>query len=271
MRRLIQFVMFFIINPVLPNYFKGTIYQGPLKSFCVPALNCWSCPAATYSCPIGAIQNSVSYFKYHISLYTISILGLTVFFTGRLFCSFACPFGLLQDLIHKIPSKKTKIFKPKWKYSKFVILVIFVFILPFLTKDPWFSKICPAGFYLASLPLIAGDRSILDNISYFFYIKLFLSSVFFVAAVRISRPFCQYVCPVGAIFELMRPWSLLKIKVNNDTCISCDLCMKTCPMDIPIYKTTRDCIQCGNCVKACPNGSIKIEHKLIKKKEAEVL
>ena len=52
----IQAAATLITNIHLPNLFKGKIYQGNAKTVCVPGLNCYSCPAATGACPIGAFQ-----------------------------------------------------------------------------------------------------------------------------------------------------------------------------------------------------------------------
>lgn len=251
-----------MVNPYIKNYLRPELYQGKLKNICVPSLNCWSCPAAAYSCPIGAIQNFVSYSKYLLSFYTIGTLALVMSLTGRFFCGFVCPFGLFQDLINKIPLKKIKIDTNKSKYSQYFFLVVFVLFLPWLTGEPWFSKICPAGFYLASVPFIIADRSILNNMSYFFYIKTFIAMLFFYGSMKISRPFCQYVCPVGAIFELFRPFSFAGIKVDNNKCIKCKKCFRVCIMDASPYKSAYNCVQCGKCVQECPTGALEIKYPI---------
>ena len=51
-------------NLHLPNFFKGTIYQGKGKMVCVPGLNCYSCPGAAGTCPIGAIQAVIGSSKF---------------------------------------------------------------------------------------------------------------------------------------------------------------------------------------------------------------
>ena len=52
----IQAAATLLTNPHIPNFFQGKIYQGKAKTVCVPGLNCYSCPAATGACPIGAFQ-----------------------------------------------------------------------------------------------------------------------------------------------------------------------------------------------------------------------
>ncbi len=52
----IQAVATILTNIHLPNFFKGEIYRGDAKTVCVPGLNCYSCPAASGACPIGALQ-----------------------------------------------------------------------------------------------------------------------------------------------------------------------------------------------------------------------
>ncbi len=266
-RRIIQLLSFFGINPFVQNYLSGTIYKGNLKSICLPVLNCWSCPGACGSCPIGAIQNYAMYTKYIFSLYTLGIIALFVSILGRFTCGYICPFGFFQDILKSITKKRVRLNR-RFKYTKYIILLIFVFILPYFLKEPWFSKICPAGFFEAALPLIAADPTYLSNISNFFYIKVVLSSIFVVAAVFISRPFCQYVCPVGALMELMRPFSLSGLKVDK-TCLTCSKCLEVCPMDVDIYNNPHDCIQCGKCINVCPNNSIKIIYPF-KKDKADV-
>jgi hypothetical protein len=106
LRGWIQAAATLLTNIHIPNLFKGKIYQGSAKTVCVPGLNCYSCPAATGACPIGAFQAVVGSSKFKFSYYITGffiLLGVTF---GRFICGFLCPFGWLQDLLHKIPTKK---------------------------------------------------------------------------------------------------------------------------------------------------------------------
>ena len=60
----IQAAATLLTNPHIPNFFQGKIYQGKAKTVCVPGLNCYSCPAATGACPIGAFQAVVGSSKF---------------------------------------------------------------------------------------------------------------------------------------------------------------------------------------------------------------
>ena len=78
-RGLLQACAVLLTNPHLPNLFKGQIYRGKGKTFCVPGLNCYSCPAATGACPIGAIQSVIGSSKFKFSYYvtgTLILLGV---------------------------------------------------------------------------------------------------------------------------------------------------------------------------------------------------
>ena len=163
----IQAAATLLTNIHIPNLFKGKIYQGSAKTVCVPGLNCYSCPAASGACPIGAFQAVVGSSRFKFSYYITGffiLLGVTL---GRFICGFLCPFGWFQDLIHKIPGKKfsTARLKPL-RYLKYLILIVFVILLPmFVTNsigmgDPFFCKyICPQGVLEGAIPLSLGDPS----------------------------------------------------------------------------------------------------------------
>ena len=136
-----------LTNLHLPNFLKGGLYQGAGKTVCVPGLNCYSCPAASGACPIGAFQAVVGSSKFSFSYYITGFLILLGVLLGRFICGFLCPFGWFQELLHKIPTKKlsTKRLKPL-TYLKYAVLLVMVFLLPaFLVNDvgmgdPFFCK-----------------------------------------------------------------------------------------------------------------------------------
>ena len=87
-RGLIQAGAALLTNIHLPNFLKGTLYQGKGKYLCVPGLNCYSCPGAAGACPIGAFQAVVGSSKFRFSYYVTGILILLGVLLGRFICGF---------------------------------------------------------------------------------------------------------------------------------------------------------------------------------------
>ncbi|MBP5564136.1 MAG: 4Fe-4S binding protein, partial [Lachnospiraceae bacterium] len=105
-RLIIQAVTFALTNGYIKGWLSGKIYKGKLKIICVPGLNCYSCPGALGSCPVGSLQAVLRSGRYKVSLYVLGFIGLFGIIFGRLICGFACPLGLVQDLLYKIPFPK---------------------------------------------------------------------------------------------------------------------------------------------------------------------
>ncbi len=72
------------------------------------------------------------------------------------------------------------------------------------------------------------------------------------------RPFCKWICPLGAIYSLFNKISFLSIKIEDEKCVGCHQCTKACKMDVNVIKTPNhpECIRCGACMKACPKDAI---------------
>ena len=261
-----------LTNIHLPNFVKGGIYQGEGKAVCVPGLNCYSCPAATGACPIGAFQAGVGSSKFSFSYYITGFLILLGVLLGRFICGFLCPFGWLQDLLHKVPGKKlsTKKLKPL-THLKYVVLLLTVILLPALVVndvgmgDPFFCKyICPQGVLEGAIPLAAVDQGIRSALGALFNWKLAVLIAIVLLAVVFYRPFCKWICPLGAFYGLMNKVSLLGIKVDQHKCISCGTCAAACKMDVAITESpnSTECIRCSKCISACPTCAVSFRYGL---------
>ena len=236
-----------------------------MKNACVPGLNCYSCPGAVSACPLGSLQNAISASTDRPAFYVVGIILLFGMFLGRVICGFLCPFGLIQELLHKVPVKKMKKNKvtQKLTWIKYVILGIFVVAIPLWfgfrkLPLPGFCKfICPAGTLEgAFLLLIHPDNSDLrDMAGGLFLWKAVVLVIVLVSCVFIFRSFCRFICPLGAIYSLFSKIALLGVKVDMTKCNNCGACVKTCKMDIKNVGD-RECIQCGECIDICPEKAI---------------
>lgn len=275
----IQAAAILLTNIHIPNLFKGKIYQGNVKTMCVPGLNCYSCPAATGACPIGAFQAVVGSSKFKFTYYITGFFILLGVLLGRFICGFLCPFGWFQDLLHKIPGKKLSTAKLKpLRYLKYVILVVFVILLPaFVTNslgmgDPFFCKyICPQGVLEGAIPLALANSGIRAALGHLFTFKFTILALFIILSILFYRPFCKWICPLGAIFSLFNKVSFLKIQVDHEKCVGCQKCSRVCKMDVNVVDTPNhpECIRCGECMKACPTDAICYHYGFSTKKQAE--
>ncbi len=265
-RKLIQTLAFFITNPRLGNFLSGRLYKGEWKSLCVPGLNCYSCPAATFACPIGALQAVISSAGLWFSYYVAGFLLAVGVVWGRLVCGFLCPFGLFQELLHKVPLPKRKLWAPLL-YVKYVILIVFVLLLPLLWTDfsgaggPAFCEyICPAGTLEAGLPLLAARPEFRQALGGLFAWKLLVLVLVIIGCMMSYRFFCKLLCPLGAIYGLLNRISLYRLQLSREACVACGKCQSACPMGVnPVGNPgAAECIRCGECVAACPRQALSL-------------
>lgn len=268
LRLIVQACFAALTNGYVRGFVEGKIYSGPLKQLCVPGLNCYSCPGALGACPIGALQAVLGSRGRQFSFYAIGFLVAVGALCGRFVCGWLCPFGLFQELLHKIPFPKKLKKLPGDKFLralKYIVLVLFVVILPLTVVnivgigDPWFCKyICPSGMLFGGIPLTILDEGIRSAAGMLFAWKFFILAVVILLSIVVYRPFCRYLCPLGAIYGLFNPVALLRYEVDSDKCIDCGKCKKSCPMDIDLHKEpgSKLCVRCGKCKKNCPTGAI---------------
>lgn len=264
----IQLLWIAITNGYVIGFVEGKIFKGSSKQFCVPGLNCYSCPGATFSCPIGSLMATLNARQFHFAFYIVGFLMFFGSLFGRFVCGFLCPFGLVQDLLYKIPfpfKRKNMPGHKALKWLKYVVLVVVVFLMGSLISDatglgqPWFCEyICPSGTLIAGIPLVAMNEGLQAAAGFRFALKLAILIVILLLSVVYYRPFCKYLCPLGALYGLFNPVAFYRFEVDKEKCVGCGACQKACRMDIPVYlkPNSLDCIRCGNCKRACPKGAI---------------
>jgi len=265
-RKLIQIAAFGFTNCHAGNFLTGKLYKGRFKEFCTPGLNCYSCPAATVSCPIGSLLAVTGRADFKVSFYVWGFLLAIGAVLGRAVCGFLCPFGLLQDILGAIPVKKFRL--PKiLTYVKYAVLGVFVVIVPTILvlatgkSAPLFCKyICPAGTLEGAVPLLLTHESLRESAGTLFWVKLSILILVIVGCLFVRRLFCKVLCPLGAIYGLLNKVSLYHITVDKSKCINCGKCAEACMMDVDPSKCphSAECIRCGACKTVCPTGALTI-------------
>lgn len=263
-RKMIQIAAFGYSNTYTGNFAKGQLYKGKWKQFCNPGLNCYSCPAARLSCPIGAMQAVSGSVNFKVSFYVTGfILAVGILF-GRTVCGFVCPFGLLQELIYKVPFPKKRLWKG-FTFVKYVILPVFVLLLPAAVTNvlgmgtPAFCEyICPAGTLEGGIPLLGTHPELRKTLGALFFVKLAVLFLTLTGSLIVCRFFCKVMCPLGAIYGLLNKISVYHMEMDKGSCISCGKCRAECPMDVNPAENpnSAECIRCGKCAACCPGQAL---------------
>jgi len=272
-RNIVQGLALLLGNANLPGFVNGTIYQGPLKRVCLPGLNCYSCPGALGACPIGSLQNGLADPFWRIPFYVLGLLSLFGLVLGRFICGWLCPFGWFQELLHKIRSPKLNLAKSHARlhktllWGKTAMLSGLVILTPLLLRvltgygiPAFCTYVCPSGTLMAGIPLLSANEGLRGLAGWLFSWKMSVLLAVAVLSVLIYRPFCRYLCPLGAIYGFFNRISLYRISVDPQLCTHCGRCTRQCPMQVPIpYDGDGpECIRCGECAAVCPEGAIRI-------------
>ncbi len=272
-RKAVQSLWGLITNSYITGFLKGTIYQGPLKRVCVPGMNCYSCPGALGACPIGAMQSIFDARRKKFAFYVVGFLSTIGLLVGRFVCGWLCLFGLIEELLYMIPTPKIKVWDKLDKvlrYLKYAVLLIMVFLLPFFYRsnvgagDPFFCKyLCPVGTLEGGIPLVLLATGMREAIGALFRWKFAILIICILSSVFIYRPFCKYLCPLGAFYALFQKVSILRIHFEKNACVNCGACTKICKMNVNPVKNANsaECIRCGECVKACPKKALYFINK----------
>lgn len=269
-RSYIQIVATALSNGYVAGFFKGKIYTGKTKYFCAPGLNCYSCPGAVGSCPIGSLQAVLGGSSFSFSYYIVGIMILFGVILGRFICGFLCPFGFLQDLIYKVKTPKIKVKKSidkSLRYVKYIVFIVPVVVFSifvtneFGTAQPHFCQwICPVGTLEGGIPLLIKNEGLRNMVGFLFNWKMSLLILTIVFSIFIYRPFCKYICPLGAFYSLFNKLSFYKINIDSIKCDGCKACERVCKMNVELTKDCNlgECIRCGDCKRVCSKGAISL-------------
>ncbi len=239
-----------------------------MKGICAPGLNCYACPFTAFACPVGGLQYGFALLRdraaetilkgFGVILYVGAFLSFVGTLVGRLPCGWICPFGLFQELVHRVPLRKRG-FPRRVASLRYPILLGLVLLLPLLTGASWFSRLCPAGFLEGALPLKAiPPASPLPKAGGLLWFKAVLFGALIVWSALVYRPFCRAVCPLGTIWGEFHRVSLFRLDAKLALCSSCGKCSGSCPVDLelPEELSSPRCIRCLRCVGSCPHGVI---------------
>jgi len=222
------------------------------------------------------------------------ILFNTLF--GRIFCGWVCPFGFVQDVIGYITNANRFILKKthdRLKNLKYILLFLILLLLLGLANLSAnnvlesfrtnygrgvgimpYTAFAPEATLFGMIPLLFSLGLLPNSLNAFFYslnsailFRYFILFIILILIARVSRFYCRYICPMGAINSIFSSKSILGIRRNVGSCDSCGLCNKICPMQIDVVGAkvgridSKECIMCMECVAACHTKALTITIK----------
>ena len=232
------------------------------------------------------------------SLLVVLVLLLLTLLLGRVYCSIICPLGIFQDLISWISKrfnhKKKYSFSNEKKILRYSVLaaVLIAFfaggtiLLSLLDPYSAFGRMITNVFrpvYMAGNNLLAGIFNHFNNFTFYtvditilslfsFIIGLLTFIIIGLLAYKYGRTYCNTICPVGSILGFVSRFSLLKVRINEETCNNCGLCTMRCKASCIDSKNKKvdysRCIDCFNCVDVCKKKAIS--YRFHRKKEVTV-
>lgn len=210
--------------------------------------------------PMGTVKDAVYLYGTTRAVFLPRLIAMgiflaIVFLANKYICAWGCQLGTLQDLIFQI--NRTR--RHKAVFARQIKL-------PFiLTNSIRFLFFC--GFTLVAFLLAFDIIGWIDPFKVFkpaalgLYGGIFLGALL-AASLFIYRPWCHLFCPFGLAGWLVEKISLVKIRVNYETCIACQKCAAACPSTVMgailkrDTKTIPDCFACYACREECPTDSI---------------
>lgn len=252
-----------LVSRILRWVTLGSFLAFVLSATSLHALG-YVAPSIHALCPYGGLESMLSIvavgtFLKRIVIGTFVLFGTTVLLAlvlRRSFCGQICAFGGLQEFFGKIGNK---LFKKRpavpqkldkvLRYLKFVVLGVTV-AMAWITGELWITPYDPFN----ALGHLADFNALITS----YLVGFIVLVITLLGSIVYDRFFCKYLCPAGALYGLIGKASPYSVRVNEDACIKCGKCNRSCPMNVDVMNakngrvTSLECINCNECVNACP-------------------
>lgn len=226
--------------------------------FGVPFVSCQSCPST--DCPGRWLQLPI-----------LGLIGLSALSLGRGFCGWVCPMGFVMDALGKIPKLRATISGrftriDRWlKPIKYLGLAaaLYLILRLNLTDERAHAYVVrsPSVFNLQAIAL----AQVLGVAAY--RVRMWIVIGALLVALVITRVWCRYLCPLGALLGLFNKFSLFGIAREREDLPRCGKYPRECVQHT--MPGTTDCVMCGECVQGCPRQILGLRFRYGGQREAE--
>lgn len=198
--------------------------------------------------------------------FIIALILVSAFVLGPVFCGHFCLAGALPEYISRIVPDR---FKINWQKNIYPAPIRYGVLSGFiLSSFLGISVVCSyCNFSLMEKLILGGNGWNLAVLSSASILTGFFWLIFLGAFAKGGRGFCSYLCPIGATQSLIhsigaRFGFTYKLKFTKEKCVSCQLCVKDCPMgaiqssETGLNYNIHGCITCHQCEHVCPKKAL---------------
>lgn len=209
--------------------------------FAVPFVSCTACPLT--ECP-----------GRYLPVPAIGVALLSALLAGRVFCGWACPMGFVEDLLGRIPKLKALTCPPFARVERWlkpagyavVLLVVYLVVTVHLSAERPYPYVVRSS---SVLNLDAAESAVALGAAQY-RVRLWILVPVLVLSVLVTRFWCRYLCPLGAVLGVFNRFSWFAIRWERQDMPHCGKYPREC-----IQHTTpgtSDCVLCGECMQGCP-------------------
>ena len=188
-----------------------------------------------------------------VSVVILGVLLLLTLLFGRVYCSFICPLGILQDIVFRIrrwlaPKRFLKFSRPvPWMRYGVLAWPAAIWSNNLLAADSSSADLVQMDYFPAAFPVLLASAGMLGLVA--------------VMSAWKGRLYCNTVCPVGTFLGLLSRISLFRLGFDPASCKKCGKCVKSCKaqcLNLKEYKIDSSrCVACYDCVRSCSEGGIR--------------
>lgn len=210
--------------------------------------------------PACALLAEILGFHWMLSLQPIFDLIIFIVFSlffGRFYCGYLCREGLAQFIPDFISRKVIKWKFPMRMHGKLDTLAKGIKYLFLFFVLLWSINY---GALMLSLDDPNGQLEMLNKSLEWTSPTILIVAI--LASFFVSKFYCRYACPIGALQGLVNKIGFWKLSVNQVKCIHCKKCCNQCPASLQIDTSDKikssECYSCLRCISVCPKNAISI-------------
>jgi polyferredoxin len=178
---------------------------------------------------------------------------------GRGFCSWGCFYGGWDDGTSRVLRKpKIKKINPVFRWFSFAVLLIIALVSAMSLNPVYCDWLCPFKA-VTEFERVTSFTILMKTVV---FVSLFLGLVIILPVLTRKRIQCATFCPMGALLAFTNKINPFDVRINKESCSSCDKCINACPTlslskeDVAAGRPSITCMKCGRCIDTCSKKAI---------------